>query len=365
MFITLRNALAAGLRRKGRVISPMKVPIGWVDVSFKRCGIEIFDGCYESCFERLSSYPFRKIKILNCDGCESVEEFASKLGIKVEVRGRRFAEMNLEAKTITDAIAYLYIVREVCDEHIDYAPLAALLPELKTYGLATSYSTSKLKPVFFTSLSREGYGIAKEVIAERVEMHENKLRRMSGGVAYIVALGVSNSLSLRSIEAPRDLDLKSMLSFMRKTEIPHIAAEHPKTMLAEFLVATALNGHAVRIAESLVRMGLAAKLQTFSPYGEPVCHEYRFAREAVEALMKFGFAEVDRKTMAEFLAAYYPLFSRDVYPVMRYCGDELRRAEKAGVCEIRGTRIELKRGFEDYARVRLAMVVDRIRESLF
>ncbi|MET1124342.1 MAG: hypothetical protein ABWW66_03630 [Archaeoglobaceae archaeon] len=351
MFIRLREKIARKFGR--RVASPFRVPLGWVDIYADRVGVDIDIGCTESCFERLSSYPFKDVKVL------SVEE-AKKLAGNLE--DRVFDDVSMDAKKIADALAFLYIVGEIKESEVSYEPLRQLLPELKMYGLATSYSLDKLRPVFFASLSSEGYRVAKRVVAERLETFEDRLWKLSSPLSSLIALGMTKQRFAETNFSGGDL--QGLLMGMKKTSVPRLELAHPKAMLAEFLVATALNGEASRLARKLERMGLAFKVKTHSPSGYEIGEEYRIAREAIEFLLKASYADVGRDLLAEFLAAYVPLFYSDVYPVLRYCGDKLKECERKGLCELRGSRVILKENFEEYARVRLAMVADAIIRSL-
>ncbi len=374
MFIHARAAIAEALRNAGyRVVTPMKVSIGWVDVVVRRMSlaIDFYEGCLESCLERLTSHPFRNVFVVgDGEGCTSIEDVCKNLGVKVPEVTFFDVESgirHLSTKAVMDGLAYLYIAGEVYENgEYSYRSLRNVLPDLKMYGLAVSSSRPRFKPHFFVSLSRDGYMAAKKIIASRVAKFEKKLRRLSSPTAYLIALGVSNDLRLVETNSPNDFDLKNMLSYMRSLQIDAMTAResHPKVMLGEFLVKTVLNGEAVRIAEELCSMGLAVKQQAYSPYGYEMGEEYRFAPEAIEAILKFSYADVPREIMSEFLAAYYPLLSNDVYPILRYCRKELERAEKAGVCRLYGSKIVLSEKFVDYAKVRLAMVAEKLIEDL-
>ncbi len=372
MYLHVREALAESLRKSGyRVISPMKVPLGWVDIAIrgKSIGIEIFAGCYESCVERLSSYPFRKVYVVgDCEGCESLDAFCELFGLQIPKidESPPEHESSMTAKAVMDALAYLYIAQEVYEGCIDFKPLQLVLPDLKKYGLATSSSRPKFKPKFFVSLSRDGYRAAKKILAERITLFEKKLRKLASPLAYVIALGISHELKLRENPSPEGYSLQALLSYMNSAQVETMISrrEHPKVMLCEFLVKSALNREAVKLAEELCKMGLAVKIKSYSPFGDEMGEEYRFAREAVETLLKFSYAEFSSDVLAEFLAAAYPLISSDVYPILKFCREKLIRAEKLGVCRLDGVKLVKSEKFDDYAKVRLAMVVEKVIEAL-
>ncbi|KUJ93554.1 MAG: hypothetical protein XD40_1261 [Archaeoglobus fulgidus] len=366
MFLRLREEIARNLRNSGvRAVSPYKVGIGWIDLAIprKRIGIDILDGSYESCAERLSSHPFRDVIIV-----DSVEEFCKEFGIPApELNDEELEAPSAYVKAIEDALAYLYITGEVYEKEIDYRPLNSTLPDLKRFGYAVSYSKPKLNPQMFVCLTHDGYTAAKKVVLRRVELFEKRLRKLSTPENYIIALGMSAGLKVFKTADLEDYDLKSLLSFMRKLSEERFAVDealHPKTALCRFLVDTALNGKAVKLAQTLSKLGLAFKVKKYSPFGHYLGEEYRIAREAVEALMKFSFAEIPRDYLREFMALTYPLSHSDIYPILSYSGDFLRKAEESGVCRLEGSKITLNEKFVDYAKVRLAMLVEKITENL-
>ncbi len=372
MYIQIRDALAEALRESGyRVVSPYKVPIGWVDIVIrgKYIGIDIVDGNYESSVERLTSYPFRKIYLVgNCDGCMPLEEFCRNMNIEIQEIGNTeiHKDLNMTAKAVVDAIAFLYIAGEIYEDEIEFNPLKMVLPDLKKYGLATSSSRPKFKPKFFVSLSREGYSAARKIISDRIKLFEDKLRKLSSPLTYILALGLSRTLSLSESRTLEDYSYKSVLQFMRSVDIDKsiFQQEHPKAIFCEFLTRTVLNGEAVKLAKKLCEMGLAIKIKTFSPFGDELGEEYRFAREAIETLMKFSYAEIPRDAISEFLAVTYPMVSSDVFPILRYCRDYIVKAERSGICKLEGSKLLKSNKFEEYAKVRLAMIADKVIKGL-
>ncbi len=372
MYIQIRDALAEALKKSGyRVISPYKVPIGWVDIVIRGryIGIDIVDGSYESSVERLSSYPFREIYLVgNCEGCLQLEEFCKSMNVEIpEIESTAIHEdMNMTAKAVVDAIAFLYIAGEVYEDEIEFNPLKMVLPDLKRFGLATSSSRPKFKPKFFVSLSREGYTAARKIISDRLRLFEGKLRKLASPLTYVLALGLSRTLSLSESRTLGDYSYKSVLQFMRSVKVDKsiFQQEHPKAILCEFLTRTVLNGEAVKLAKRLCEMGLAIKIKTYSPFGDEIGEEYRFAREAIETLMKFSYAEIPRDAISEFLAVAYPMVSSDVFPVLRYCRDYIAKAERSGICRLEGSKLVKSSKFEEYAKVRLAMIADKVIEGL-
>lgn len=370
MYLDLRNKLADCLRRAGyRAISPFKVPIGWVDIAIlrKRIGIDIFAGSYESCVERLTSYPFREIYVIgDCEGCISLEEFCKSF--KIEIPSESFEELgnpSMQVKAIEDSLAYLYIAKEIYEKDISYSPLKTSITDLKMLGFVTSSSKPKLNPEMFASLTHEGFAAAKKVVLRRIMKNKEELKRLAENPRnYIIALGISESLTVRSIhEKPEDYSLKSLLNFMKKfplEEMGYTNEAHPKTLLCQFIVNSVLNDDAIELVRKLGKMGLAFRLKSYTPYGYEMGEEYRVAREAVEAILKFGYAEIPRELVGEFLATTYPLTHSDIYPILNQAGQHLFKAEKEGFCRITGTKITLEEKFAEYARVRLAMVLEKI-----
>jgi hypothetical protein len=388
-YIGLRQKVAHALKNKGyRVLSPFKVPAGWIDVAVlgrKSIGIDFYAGNYSSCIERLTSYPFQEIlPVGNCDGCMDFDELVHHLDVEIgdtssenegEAIIRKISENEnkIKAKTIEDAVAFIYIAGEVFEgkaESYDYKPLKLILPDLKQWGLAVSNSRSKLNPVFFVSLTREGYRVGETVIERRIRIFEKKLRKMAEEhLTYLIAMGVSRELRVLRNHECRDFSLKSLLEFMKNVPLDFGSKifydmVYPKLHLCEFLVKTALNAKAVELAENLSRMGLAAKVDIYSPYGEKMGEEFRFARAAIEALLKMGYADVGAETLNEFMTLTYPLFHRDIYPVLKYGEEYLMRAKKAGVCEFDGYRFHAGENFEEYVRIRLAMLIERLIGSI-
>ncbi len=372
MFLDLRVSLRDALRKKGyRVISPFKVPLGWVDIAVTRrrsVGIEFYEGCYESCIERLTSHPFREMYIVGeCDGCISLDELCKELGVEVELTEEELDNPTAYVKAIEDSLAYLYIMGEVYEDGMEYRPLQLTVSDLKILGFATSSSKPKLKPKMFLSLTHEGYRAAKKVIGRRVKRNAPKLKRMANGLTYLIALGLSESLSVRKIaDRPEDYSLKSLLSFMKSYPIEEfrVGNAHPKQAFCHFLVNSVLNAEAIEMARKLNRMGLAFKTKVYSPYGYESGEEYRIAREALEALLKYSYAQISKEQIGEFLASVYPFSSTDIYQILSYAAKSLHNAEKAGVCRLEGSKIILTDKFQDYARVRLAMVAEEVIKGL-
>uniref|UniRef100_A0A7C3RCW3 Uncharacterized protein n=1 Tax=Archaeoglobus fulgidus TaxID=2234 RepID=A0A7C3RCW3_ARCFL len=372
MFLKLREEIAKSLRSSGfRVLSPYKVGIGWVDLAIprKRMGVDILDGSYDSCVERLTSHPFNDIRIIDDN---SLDEFSKELGISVnpDYEEQDFEELDSPSayvKAFEDALTYLYITGEVYEKEIDYRPLITTLPDLKRLQYAVSYSKPKLNPETFVCLTHEGYSAAKKVILRRMEMFEKKLRKLSSPESYLVALGMSAGLRVSETDYLDEYDLKSLLSFMKRLNEEKIKVDtslHPKVALCRFLVDTVLNGKALKIAKSLKNLGLAFRVKKFSPFGHYLGEEYRIAREAVEALIKFSYAEIPKDCLKEFMALTYPLSNSDIYPIMSYSGEYLRKAEKNGVCRLEGSKINLSDRFIDYAKVRLAILVEKVIKNL-
>ncbi|WP_202320106.1 hypothetical protein [Archaeoglobus neptunius] len=373
MYLSLRERIADELRRVGyRVLSPFRVPLGWVDLFIprKRIGIDIYAGSYESCVERLLSYPFRDIYIIgDCEGCISLEDFCRHFGVEMpEMEEEKLDNPSSYVKAIEDALAYLYIAGEVYEKDIRYRPLEITLADLKRLGFAVSSSKPKLKPEMFLSLTHDGYIAAKKIVGRRILRAEKKLNEMACKLSYVIALGISQTLRVKErFDMPEDCSLKSLLVFMKKLPVEdlNVGDGHPKALFCNFLVNSVLNEEAVKLVKKLNRMGLAFKIKTYSPYGHEMGEEYRVAREAVEALLKFSHHEISRDVTGEFLAVTYPLTHADVHPILGQAQMHLATAEKAGVCRIDGSKIILSEKFPEYARVRLAMLAEKVIKDLF
>lgn len=380
MYLYLRERIADRLRKAGyRVLSPFKLPLGWVDMAIlgkSRIGVDFYNGVYESCVERLTSYPFRDIYILgDCDGCIPLEDFCKEFGIKMcyeennpEEQSIELENPSIQVKAIEDGLAYMYIAKEVYEKDIEYRPLKTSIGDLKMLGYVISSSKPKLKPEMFASLTHEGYTAAKKVIYRRIMRNRKKLEKLASNPKnYLIALGISESLAVKRKYDSVDVNFKSLLQFMKKfpleDEIFRTEA-HPKVQLCEFMVNSALNGDAVELAEELRKMGLAFRIKSYSPYGYEMGEEYRIAREAVEMLLKSGYSEIPGDITGEFLAVTYPMKHSDIYPILNHAGKYLMNAEKMGVCSINGTKIRIGEKFAEYARVRLAMLMEKIIEGL-
>lgn len=351
MDFALREELAKKLKKRFRVVSPCKVGIGWVDVAIfggESVGID-FALNYESSVERLNSFPFRKrIIVGECERCVELEELCSSYGIALD-EPERF-ETHLSTKKLEDTIAFLYMTKEALDD--------GRFEDLKILGFATSYSRSKIEPRFFVSLTSDGYRVAKKIIYSRIAANAKKLEKISSPLNYLIALGLSNYLSFKPEEFFTLKDLKSLLQFYRK--IPpssfKVHEGHPKVMLAEFLVKSALNHEALDLAKKLCDMGLATKFRLFSPSGDFIWEEFRFAREVVEFLIKSSFFSVEREIIEELSFLLNAMQGKIV------ACESMKRAEELGLIEFNKPRFG--RDFEEFVRVRIAMLAEKILEKL-
>ncbi len=391
-FLLCRNGLSEYLRERGyRVVSPFRVPVGWVDIAaFKRgesVGIDFYGGNFESCAERLSSHPFTTGHIVGeCEFCEGVIEGYDVLsGIRraeEEVEGirERYDDVSMETKAVEDSIAFLYIAGEIFEDKIeeyDFKPLVTSLPELKKYGFVVTHSRPKIGRRDFVTLSKDGVDVARRIILSRLVKFEDRLERMSENpLTYLLSLGITASMSVAESgfysDERCDGSLKSILMAMNNFSIEsyHFPCEYkgftfnPKFLFAHFLVSTVLNGDALLMAKELSRMGLAYEVKDYTPFGDEVGRRYAVAKEALEVLMKFSYTHVDPELLNEFLAIVYPTQSSDVYPVIHRCREYFRKAEKVGVCKLRGSKIELMHDFEKYAKIRLSIIASKFLDSI-
>ncbi len=385
-FLFNRKALAESLKKAGyRVVSPFKVQIGWIDIAvFGRMsiGLDFYAGNLDSCIERLNSYPFKDRKVIGfCSNCKSLESIYSYFNLDYDKRIQTSSSISeniidelpsTKAAAILGAVAFIYMAKEIFKDRVDdysYKNLGILLPELSYWNLITESSISKIKPKYFVSLSRDGYRLAEEVIRHRISRSEKKLKKLAKDpISYVLAVGLSRELRVVDIGLkPEDYSFKSLMKFMSSVPIEFMnvfKAENPKAQVCEFLTKTVLNSKAIDLAKELMNMGLAVKVKTYSPYGEEIEEEYRFAREAIEVLLKLSYASIDEELINEFLALVYPLFNYDVYPILNNAKEYFIKAKEAGVCEFDGYRLRIFESFEKYARLRLPEVIEKIMSNL-
>lgn len=343
MKFLLREEIAKKLKKRFRTISPFKVGVGWVDIAIlgkESIGIDFCEN-YESSVERLNSFPFHeKIAIGECENCEGLEEFCKKFEIEIS----EFApfEASLSLKKLEDSIASLYIAKEELDN--------GSYEDLKILGFATSYSREKIEPKFFVTLTRDGFSIAKKIIYSRIFAKEKELRKLSNPLNYLIALGVSNSLSLKQENIEGTSDLKSLLFLCKKIPLSSFitSSNHPKVAFCEFLSKSVLNEKAVELAEKLRKFGLAIKHNLYSPSGEFIWEEYRFAREAIEFLIKSSFYSIENEILNDFFSLVSAIQKRPEV----IDGESLRKANEMGL-------LRNEKSFEEFARIRIAMLVER------
>jgi hypothetical protein len=395
MFLLLRQKIANELKKSGyRVISPLRVPLGWIDIGVfgrKNLGIDIFEGNYESCVERLSSRSFSRTFVIgDCEICEQLTLVQDYLGVKfgdcviscwekASIKPESIDEVSFRTRAIEDTLAFLYVVGEIYEDKLDeykFKPLKFVVSDLKRFGFATSHSRPKIGPKYFLSLTSDGVSISKKIITRRVITQEKKLRKLADNpLIYLIAIGISPCLSISKTGFEvEDLNFKSFLKVMNTFPLdlvnyianPSIRwnfSLNPKLLISHFLVKTALNSDAVALAEKLSRMGLAYKVKVYTPFGDEMCEEYRIARECVEALLKFSYASISEELLSEFMSVSYPLFSKDVHPIIEFCKHHLEKAEKAGVCRITGSKVIIYDNFEKYARVKLSKIMESVLKS--
>uniref|UniRef100_A0A7J3M122 Uncharacterized protein n=1 Tax=Archaeoglobus fulgidus TaxID=2234 RepID=A0A7J3M122_ARCFL len=348
MNFLLREEIAKKLKKRFRVISPFKVGIGWVDIAILGKELVGIDFCesYESSVERLNSFPFHeKIIVGNCEDCERLDEFCKSFDIETP----EFVpfESSLSLKRLEDRIASLYIAKEVLDD--------GSYEDLKILGFASSYSRHKIEPKFFVTLTRDGFSIAKKIIYSRLLAKEKELRKLANPLNYLIALGVSNSLSLKPENFESANDLKSLLFICKKVPLSAFitSSQNPKVAFCEFLSKAVLNEKAVALAEKLMGFGLAVKNRLYSPSGEFIWEEYRFAREVIEFLIKSSFYRIEDEILNDFISLVSAIQKRA--EVIE--GESLRRAREIGV-------LHNEKSFEDFARIRVAMLVEKALERL-
>ncbi|MEM4747515.1 MAG: hypothetical protein QXW74_03275 [Archaeoglobaceae archaeon] len=353
MDFAIRDEIARKLKKRFRVVSPYKVGIGWVDIAIlgkESVGIDFCEN-YKSSVERLNSFPFKeKIIIGNCTNCIDLQEFCKSYGINLD--NFETFESTLSIKKLEDQIVFLYIVKEALDD--------GGFEDLKTLGFATSYSRSKIEPKFFVSLTNDGYRIAKKIIYSRILAKERELRRLSNPLNYLIALGVSNSLSIKPEGFPNPCDFKSLLQLYRSLPINnfHVTNGHAKVMLCEFLVKSALNKKAVELAERLCEMGLATKFHLYSPNGDFIWEEYKFSREAVEFLIKSSFFSIDESLLEDIVSLLSAIQRRPEIKI----GESLKKAVELGL--LNPTKISFSPSLDEFIKVRIAILVEKILEKL-
>ncbi len=349
MEFLLRDEIAKGLKKKFRVISPFKVGIGWIDIAIlgkESIGIDFCEN-YESSLERLNSFPFQeRMMVGNCSECVRVEELCKKFG--VEIRNFEPFESSLSLKKLEDSIASLYIAKEAFDD--------GKYEELKILGFATSYSRSKIEPKFFVTLTREGFVIAKKIIYSRILAKEKELRKLVNPLNYLIALGASTSFSIKSENVENAEDLKTMLFVCKKIPLSAFIANstHPKVAFCEFLLNSVLNKRSLLLAKKLRDLGLAIKHKLYSPGGDFIWEEYRIAREAIEFLIKSSFYKIEKEILDDFTSLVSAIQKR----AELIDGESLRKAKDMGL-------LNDEKSFEDFARVRIATLIERALKNLF
>lgn len=349
MNFLLREEIAKELKKKKlRVVSPLKVGIGWIDIAIlgkNSLGVDFCEN-YDSSLERLSSFPFSERMIVgDCEGCEDLKKFCERFNVKIP----NFTplESTLDLKKLEDSIASLYIAREALDD--------GGYEEMKVLGFASSYSRQKIEPKFFVTLTSEGVSIAKKIIYTRILAKEKELRRLASPLNYLIALGVSNSLSIKSEDLEDGGDLKSALHVCKKVPLSAFITRstNPKVAFCEFLSKSVLNKRAVALAEKLTQLGLAIKHRLYSPSGEFIWEEYRFAREAIEFLVKSSFYSIDDEILRDFVSVVAAIQKK----AELIEGESLRKAKELGL-------LKDEKSFEDFARIRIAILIDKALQRL-
>ncbi|MFN3384605.1 MAG: hypothetical protein ACK401_06900, partial [Archaeoglobaceae archaeon] len=244
-------------------------------------------------------------------------------------------------------IASLYIAKEAFDD--------GSYEDLKILGFATSYSRSKIEPKFFVTLTREGFTIAKKIIYSRLFAKERELRKLANPLNYLIALGISSSLSIKAGDVESAEDFKTLLFVCKKIPLSAFItnSNHPKVAFCEFLSNSVLNEKAVALAEKLREFGLAIKHRLYSPSGDFIWEEYRIAREAVEFLIKSSFYRIEVAILDDFVS----LVSAIQKKAELIDGESLRKAKDMNL-------LSDEKSFEDFARVRIAMLIERALEKL-
>lgn len=347
MNFLLREEIAKKLKKRFRVVSPFKVGIGWIDIAIlgkESVGIDFCEN-YESSVERLNSFPFhRKTIVGDGENCERLEEFCKKFDVEIPC----FVpfESSLSLKKLEDSIASLYIAKESLDN--------GSYEDLKILGFASSYSRQKIEPKFFVTLTSDGFSIAKKIIYSRIYAKEKELRKFANPLNYLIALGVSNSLSLKPEDIESAEDLKSLL-FLCKKMPPNAfitGSNHPKVAFCEFLSKSVLNKKAVALAEKLREFGLAIEHKLYSPSGEFIWEEYRFAREVIEFLIKSSFYSIENDILSDFISLMSVMQKRP--EIIE--GESLKRAKEIG--------LRNEKDFESFARIRISILVEKALERL-
>lgn len=355
MNFVLREEMAKKLKKRFRAISPFKVGVGWVDIALlgkESIGIDFCENI-DSSAERLDSFPFHeKIIVGNCENCEKLEDLCEKF--KIDFPNFVPYESSLSLKRIEDSIASLYIAKEVFEDSDSYE-------ELKILGFATSYSREKIEPKFFVTLTSEGFSIAKRIIYSRLLANEKKLQKLANPTNYLIALGVSSSLSIKPENVEAENELKSLLFVCKNLpESSFISrSSHPKVAFCEFLTKSVLNKKAVTLAKSLQELGLAIKYEFYAPNGDFLWKEYRFAREVIEFLIKSSFYRIDDEVLRDFVSLKTAI-QRKPETIE---GESLKKAEEIGLVKRKDPE-RYEKNFDEFAKVRIALLVERALEKL-
>ncbi len=346
----VKEFVALVLKKNGfRVIKDFRCPLGWIDVAgFKRgfsVGIEI--GNPKNVARKLLSYPF-SLRIVLCDGCDfesdevivtDVRGMCEVLGIEWDFEAwleskrdrdyelyRKAMELlreklsdNAVARRAIDALIYLYMAEEVIEDYsgkvTEKIPFVRLFPTLVECGLAIRDTKEFVRPkTFMTSLTREGYRVAKVAVREKLRKADEILKDVREEILFVIVTGLAErkglvlkDLNIEEIEVSgggldeiyysilpvfAKLDLYEVLKMLRGLD--------PLVALCRLLTYTVFYREAKNIFERLFEVCLASKVPVYDYYGEFFGYEYRTSKEVAEFLSKRAYAEIDERVVLKF-----------------------------------------------------------------
>ncbi len=407
----VKEFVAFVLKKNGfRVIKDFRCPLGWIDVAgFKRgfsVGVEI--GNPKNVARKLLSYPF-SLRIVLCDGCdfESDEVTVTDLRGMCEILGiecdfeawlesrensdyelyRKAMELlreklsdNAVVRRAIDALIYLYMAGEVIEDYSgkvkERVPFVRLFPTLVECGLAIRDTKEFVRPkTFMTSLTREGFRVAKVVLKEKLRKADEILKDFREEILFVIVTGLAErrglvlkDLNIEEIEVSGgklDEIYYSILPLFAKLDLYEILKMlrglDPLVALCRLLSYTVFYGEAKNLFERLFEVCLASKVPVYDYYGEFFGYEYRTSKEVAEFLSKRAYAEIDEKIVLKFRNIIDLAFMNNSKT------KDLEVALERGIVRVKGNGIEVvdEERFEEFVKARMAKITAEAVESIF
>ncbi len=409
----VKEFVAFVLKKNGfRVIKDFRCPLGWIDVAgFKRgfsVGIEI--GNPKNVARKLLSYPF-SIRIVLCEGCSSEFEgvtvtdlrgMCDALGIDydppfevwLESRKNRDYELyrkamellkeklsdDAVARRAMDAIVYLYMAEEVIEDYSgkvsEKIPFVRLFPTLIECGLAIRDTKEFVRPkTFMTSLTREGFRVAKVAVREKLRKVDEILKDFREEILFVIVTGLAERKGLVLKDADvEEIEVSgggldeiyySVLPVFAKLDVYEILKMlkglDPLVALCRLLSYTVFYREAKNLFERLFEVSLASKVPVYDYYGEFFGYEYRTSKEVAEFLSKRAYAEIDERTVLKFRNVLDLAFLKTSKT------KDLEVALERGIVRERRGGIEVvdEERFGEFIKARMAKIAAEAVESIF